>query len=184
MRPWAPTSFDFATFYNVYSNLLGAQLGSSSVIVGPPTRIVVPLDSNDSTRGRTYGAEIATEWQPMDGLRFRTAYSLLRMDLESDERNAVVEASSSNPRHQGFLHASDDLSPTIKLDGILRGGTRLSSPGTVSVPGYVTMDARIAWQPAERWELALVGTNLVGGERVAFVSDIVGLVPSRVGPTA
>lgn len=183
VRPWARSSIDVATFYNLYSNLLGAQLGSSSVVVGPPTRIVVPLGSNYSTRGRTYGAEIATEWQPMDGLRLRTSYSLLRMDLESDERNAVVDAASRNPRHQGFLHASYDFSPTIRLDGILRGGTRLSS-SSASVPGYVTMDARIAWQPTERLELALVGTNLVGGERVEFVSDLIGLVPARVGPTA
>jgi iron complex outermembrane recepter protein len=183
VRPWARTSIDLAAFYNVYSNLLGANLGSGNLVVGPPTRIVVPLNTNYSTRGRTYGAEIATEWQPADWLRLRTGYSVLRMDLESDEPQAVVDAASRNPRHQGFLHASYDFSPTIKLDGILRGGTRLSS-SSASVPGYVTMDARIAWQPTQRLELALVGTNLLGGERVEFVSDLIGLVPARVGPTA
>jgi iron complex outermembrane recepter protein len=184
VRPWTRASIDVAAFYNVYNNLLGAQARASSVVVGPPTRIVVPLGSNYSTRGRTFGAEIATEWQPIDGLRLRSAYSLLRMDLESDEPNAIVDAASRNPRHQGFLHASYDFSPTIKLDGILRGATRLTSSTTVAVPGYVTMDARIAWQPSDRWELALVGTNLLGGERVEFVSDLIGLVPSRIGPTA
>ncbi len=183
VRPTQRLTFDVAGFYNIYDNGLGSSLGTGTFVAGPPARIEVPVSTNYATRGRTYGAEFASEWKPADMLRLRMGYSLLRIDVDSDERNALVEAPRRNPRHQGFLHASYDLGSSVKLDGVLRGATRLTS-STVSVPGYMTMDARVAWQATERLELSLVGTNLVGPQRVEFVPDLVGLVPSRVGPTA
>lgn len=183
VRPVERLSVDLAAFYNTYGNLRGSSIGTAAFVGGPPARIVVPVPSNYSSRGRTYGGELATEWQPFDGLRLRTAYSLLRIDLESDEPAAVIDTAQNNPRHQAFVHASYDVAPRIKLDGMLRGATRLNPSPAVSVPAYVTMDARIAWQATERVELSLVGLNLVGGERVEFVPDLIGLVPARVGPT-
>ncbi|MBL8698932.1 MAG: TonB-dependent receptor [Alphaproteobacteria bacterium] len=172
---------DVATFYNIYDDLLGTTVGGSQLVVGPPMHILVPLGMRSINRGRAYGFELATEWQPFNNLRLRASYSLLRMSIESSDAAALREAPGKNPRHQAFAHASYDVSPTVKLDAVLRGVSPLTGYGAVQ--GYVTGDLRVAWQPVERVEISLAGTNLIGGERVEFVPDLLSVVPAKVGPT-
>ena len=62
---------------------------------------------------------------------------------------------------------SDDpnLPAAIELDGVLRRVGSLPHP---AVPDYAELDLRIGWHPSARWELSLVGQNLLHAHHPEF----------------
>ena len=75
---------------------------------------------------------------------------------EVNRSNAV----GGSPRHQGSLRSGFNIGRQVELNLWLRANDRVISIDSQSIPGYVTMDTRIAWKPIKNLELALVGRNL------------------------
>jgi hypothetical protein len=54
----------------------------------------------------------------------------------------------------------------LALDAAIRAVDELPDP---RVPGYLDLDLRLAWSPAERLEISVVGQNLLHGEHAEFI---------------
>jgi len=61
-----------------------------------------------------------------------------------------------------------ELTRQVDFDVWLRYVDALRSS---NVPGYVTLDLRLAWRPLQNLELALVGQNLVDSHHPEFVPE-------------
>lgn len=159
---------DAATFYNVYENLRGNQLGTPFPN-DPlnPSYVIVPLTAINDTRGNSWGGELSAVWQPQDRWRLRLGYSYLDLDFSGSDANEVAGWS---PRHQMFLQSLWQLTEAFELDGTLRWVDELTGP---AVPAYVTADVRVGWRPSKRWELSIVGQNLFDSPHPEFQSQAV-----------
>lgn len=165
----ATVSVDVAAFYNDYDDLRDGR-------VDPPFPgngfVIVPLVLTNNAEARTWGAELALEWQPEVWARVRGGYGYL--DTEFDDPGLT----GSNPQHQGFVWASLEPMSRLELDMRLRYASRLPLE---DVPAYLTADARVGWRLDNGLDLALVGQHLLHDERVEFVSELTLLgLPARI----
>jgi hypothetical protein len=64
----------------------------------------------------------------------------------------------NNPRHQAQIRSALGLPGCTSLDLVLRYVGELPAQ---RVPAYTSLDLRLAWRPAQRLELAVVGQNLL-----------------------
>lgn len=156
-------AFDAAAFFNDYSRLRTIPLEGGSIIT-PTTNpaYLYQLDYKDGNtmEGNTYGFELVADAKPLDWWRLQLAYTFLRMDLQETGQGlyAGEDAEGESPRNQVSLRSMMDLSPTITLDTWLRYVDNLPTYG---IPSYFALDARIGWQVTPRFELSLVGRNLL-----------------------
>ncbi|APZ91271.1 TonB-dependent receptor plug domain-containing protein [Fuerstiella marisgermanici] len=170
----APTNnftWDLATFYNLYSDLqqrvvsapyFDAELGAT----------VLPIGLRNGLRADSWGFELAATMNVADDFTLHGGYSFLRLHASGGT------VGSQGPRNQLFLHSSQDLSDCVQFDLIGRYTDALASP---RVPSYFELDTRLAWQPTESTEIALVGRNLLNGAHPEFGDDaILGTLATQV----
>lgn len=164
---------DLAGFYNIYENLRTSENDTPQFELLPIPHYSVRFQSDGKMHGNTYGIELGAEWDATKWLRFKAAYTLLMMDLqtESDSTDTISLPFNvdQNPKHQFSLRSMMDLPHDVTLDLWLRFVDRL--PGIVSIDGYFTGDARLAWKPAGNLEFALVGRNLFSDHHSEFCTD-------------
>ena len=154
-----------ATFYNAYTDV-------SSTSITPAT--ILPFYFANNLAGHTYGVEFTGNLQLTDRWSLHTGYNLLKerlhvKDGQFDLSNARNE--TSDPEHQLSLRSSLSLPRRVELDAGLRWISRLQNnngpePGTV--PGYVELDARLAWHVSTQLELSIVGQNLLHGRHPEY----------------
>ena len=161
-------TLDLASFYNVYSKLIGTRAGAPEP--SPPISIT-PLNRENTLSAETYGMELACSWQISDTWRLHGTYSLLKMNLHrAPGLPASAEAAEGqSPQQQVYLQSSWDLPNHVELDLMGRfvdrlRGFNLGAPAA-GVPNviaqYVSLDARLSWRPRKHWELSVVGQNLL-----------------------
>ncbi|MGC3958855.1 MAG: TonB-dependent receptor [Verrucomicrobiota bacterium] len=174
IQPIERVSVDVAAFYNDYADLLATETGA--VIPGTPP--VLPVNWVNRIAGHTYGVEVALGWQPLDRWRLQAGYTW----FESDVTQASVGRGDgdASPEHKFSLRSSVDLGAHWEWDTGLRYVGELTS---VNVPAYLEMDMRLAWKPAQNWEIALVGQNLLDKSHYEFprgLSPLLSEVPRSV----
>lgn len=158
--------WDLAVFYNRYDKLIGIYP------IAPP-----PSIASNIGYGSTYGYELVATYEVTPDWRLRGAYSFLVEDIDYGTDGAAFLAPIGyNPRNQCFVHSSWDLTESIYFDMILRYVDRLP----VGVPHYLNMDVRLAWEPMENFEVALVGQNLLDNHHWEFL-DINGSTEVQSG---
>ena len=163
-------SIDIALFYNVYDNL--------KVFVPGPTfsdsfgATILPLVIQNGMFGKTYGVEVAETWQPTGWWRLYGAYTFLQMQLHSDlalVQSQVIGTEGRSPNHQVYLRSSWDLPRHVEFDLMGRfvgqlNGFNAGTP-TASIPNvinsHISLNARLAWRPSKKLEIAVVGENLL-----------------------
>ena len=164
-------SFDIATFYNVYDDLI---VLTPQDLVLIPGGAVVPLRQGNNMKGETYGVEVSAIWQVTDWWRLHGSYSFLQMELHAKTggQNAVQTAvlngqdyaiEHSSPQNQAYVRSSFDLPGHVELDLIGRYVDNLAG-FTPGIKGYIACDARLAWKPRENLEFAIVGQNLLDAQ--------------------
>ena len=186
-QPAARFSLDVAAFYNDYKNLRIGVFGSP--IPGPDGSLILPLTFDNRLKGETYGTELAADWYPTDRWRLYGAYTFLEMKLHADRSlpPEVITAAESNqghtPQHQVYLQSSFDVGHSVEFDLMGRYVSRLTgfNPGNIPefpdvIDAYVSMDARLAWQPLKNLELSVVGQNLLDNHHPEFSSSPQGQV--------
>lgn len=151
-------SYDIATFYNVYDDLIGSVAAPPPHLetIPPPPHMVLPIPFANSGSATTYGAELSTNWSITEYWSLAANYTFLRMVTKGVPGQA--NDPGKNPFHQVFLRSSWDLSEDVDFDLTARYVDCLTS---LAVPSYITMDLRLAWRPRKHLELALVGQNLL-----------------------
>jgi iron complex outermembrane receptor protein len=183
VEPLSRLTFDVAAYYNVYTHLRVVTPGTPDL-----ANAVIPLVVSNDMHGNSQGAELSAEWSPVTWWRIQAAYSyqLLTMNLEGNSVDTVNKgnAERSTPRHQYSLRNGFDLGRQVTVDLWLRRVDRIEQINeisqTLSVPGYVTMDVRVAWKPVRSLELSVVGQNLFAAQHPEFYSDVVNTLHSEI----
>lgn len=171
-RPLDRLALDAAAFFNVYDRLQSIEPGVPfTEQTPPPPHLVLPFAVGNKLEGETYGAELAATWEAADWWTLRGGYTHLRefFHTESGSTDTTSEdAEGDDPRNQAFVRSSMNLSHRLQVDAALRYVDSL--PGQ-QVPSYLEGDARIAWSPVKRLELAVVGQNLFDRRHPEFGTD-------------
>jgi iron complex outermembrane receptor protein len=179
-EPYKALSFDLATFYNRYLDLIGSAPAQPFFESGPPSRLVIPIVAQNNIAGASFGAEFSARWIPRSWLRLSTAYSLLELDLQGNgstpgDTASVLEGQA--PRHQLYFGVSGDITKWLRLDSDLSFRDRLHYG---NVPGYSTLDSKLSWHPRQRGEFSVGAKNLLNKQHLEFVSTQGGL-PTMLG---
>jgi iron complex outermembrane receptor protein len=183
-EPLAHLSFDIAAYYNTYTNLRVISPSVKTSVSGPPAYDVQHFILSNDMHGHAVGVELAVDWTPVDWWRLQTSYSYqkLTMYLDGTSIDSINKGNAQGdvPQHQFSVRSGFDLGRQVSLDLWLRGTDRIVSIDGVSVRGYATMDARLAWKPFKTLELSLVGQNLFESHHPEFIPEYINTLPSEV----
>ncbi|HEX5162273.1 MAG TPA: TonB-dependent receptor [Steroidobacteraceae bacterium] len=164
-------SFDLATFYNDYDKLASLELGDP--FVDGDGRTVFPIVNQNLTRGRTYGAELQAEWEPLDDWRLTASYSYIDMELTAtgQDANRGEWVEDSTPRNiaglRSFYTCGDfDIDAQLRYQSEI-GRQSLDATGA-GIDGYTELDLRFGWRASTQWEISLVGQNLLHDDHIEF----------------
>jgi iron complex outermembrane recepter protein len=159
VQPHEKLFVDLAAFLNDYDEL-------RSLEPTPPTGL--PLVQRNRLDARTSGAELSFKYQVAPWWRLSGNYRYLHKELrprpDSRDPNRGSLEGNDSP-HLFSVWSSMDLPQRVTFDCILRRVAALPVP---RVPQYLELDLRVAWRPAERWEIAAVGQNLFHGQHREF----------------
>ena len=164
---------DLATFYNIYDELLTVEPSLPFLVDSSASPyLLAPAIIDNRMAGRTYGAELAVDYQLWKGVRLRSGYTFLKLEIDLDEDSAYaggLEWEGVSPQHQLSLHPSLSLPRNLELDLWGRYVCDLPDAGT-GVDGYFDLDARLGWEVNESLELNLVAQDLLEKQRVEFLA--------------
>jgi iron complex outermembrane recepter protein len=180
IQPRKTLSFDLATFYNLYSGLIGSEAGLPFFEPGPPSRLVLPAIQQNNVSGASFGGEFSAHWVPTGRVHLSAAYSFIEMAMVQSANSAVdtaAQINGSTPRHKLAMDSSVNLTRTLGL------GTELSFVDRRTyqrVPGYTQVDSKLAWRPSQAVEFSMGAKNLFNKEHVEIFSEQGG-IPSMLG---
>lgn len=164
---------DLATFYNIYDQLLTVEPGLPFLVDSPDSPyLLAPAIVDNRMGGRTYGAELAVDFRPLEGFRLRSGYTLLEMEIDLDNDSAYragLEWEGVSPQHQFSLRPSLSLPRDLELDLWGRYVGDLPDAGT-GVDGYFDLDIRLGWKVSENLGMDLVAQDLLEKQRVEFLA--------------
>jgi iron complex outermembrane receptor protein len=178
-------SLDVAVYYNEYKNLRVINPGQpyQETSAGIVTNNTQPYMLSNDMYGTALGAELAIDWTPLDWWRIQAAYSY--QDITMSDKGYVDTINKGNaegdtPQHQLSLRSGLDIGKSVSLDLWLRAVDQLPSIDSVTIPGYVTLDARLGWKPAKNLEISVVGQNLLQSSHPEFVPEYINTLQSEV----
>ena len=155
-------SFELATFYNIYNNLIASPV----IAFNPGVPPVLIAQFQNAQSAQTTGIELNGQWKIDEKWRLQGWYSFLYMQVQGAGGSALVPGNS--PTNQAYLMSSWDLPCKLEFDLMSRYVQNLP---TLDVPAYATMDARLGWRPNESWELSVIGQNLLQSHHLEFVGQ-------------
>jgi iron complex outermembrane recepter protein len=166
-------NLDAALFYNTYDNLVSRETGTLKFAPYP----LLPTEFANLMEGRTYGVELAGNWQVSPDWRLHGSYSWLKMALSAKAGGGGVIAFGevgSSPQHMVQLHSLHNLGNNLELDANLYFTSQLSfdtRPTVTRVDQYTRFDLRLGWRPSANVELNLIGRNLLQKRHLEYHAD-------------
>src|SRR5882724_6143255 len=169
---------DLSVFHNTYNRLTSfGALNFSVETSPPPLRLIATVPWANGIKGNTDGVEIAPDWKVNSVLEFKLSYSYLNMDLKNrpghSDPDTIRTDEGSSPRHEINVQSRINLPKGFEFDPTYRYVGALPAQ---LVKSYSTMDARLGWRFAERFELSFVGQNLFQPSHFEFGGDPGGLL--------
>lgn len=158
---------EISAFYSDYDDV--------SSLVGPAP--FGPLVFANPGSLRLIGGEAEVTLLPVDWWRLTLGYSLIKF-LEEEDITSVIGPATQNrshPRHQVVVRSVLDLPADLELDASVYWvdglGGLVPEPASLNdnVNGYVRLDLRLGWKPADWLEIALVGQNLTDKRHYEFI---------------
>jgi len=188
VEPTSTLSADLALFYNRYKKLSTLKSGATLEPAPQfPQQAALPLTLGNFGKAETCGLELAADYKALPWWRLRGAYSYLRiLAIEAEQGAIFTNGKADSPQHQVSLRSSMDLAKSVEFDLWLRyvsalAFTNASTTAPIPVSSYLTLDARVAWKPWNRVELALVGQNLLQRSHQEFLSQQIATQATQVG---
>ncbi len=177
----AKASLDVAGFYYHYDDLRGGQIGPPAFI--PPGYLIIPTQTDNSLNAHSYGAEVSLDWNVRPTWRLQANYSWLHMRVRGRDEptQAPSEVGDVSPTQQFSLRSALDLPHEVRWDAWLRAVSRIA---VFDIPGYVTLDMRLAWAATRRLELSVVGQNLLDAAHPEFGSMYLETLPTEIERSA
>jgi iron complex outermembrane receptor protein len=178
LQPNSMAYMTVSSFYNQLDDVLSTDLLTPLFETDPwPPHLIVPVQFGNGLQGSSAGAEITTDIRPASWWRVTANYSYLRIALSKKVGGTDVSAEKTNeggsPRHQWQVRSSVNLPAGWSTEWFLRS---VSALATGPVSGYVTSNARIAWQATPRVDLAIVGQDLHQGHHLEWPGGTGGMV--------
>ncbi|MEO8259416.1 MAG: TonB-dependent receptor plug domain-containing protein [Acidobacteriota bacterium] len=161
VRPAERVSFDLAAFANNYDHLRSQE---------PPAAPGDAVVLGNGLNARTSGAEIAATATITPRWQAHASYSYLweRFSPAAGSRDVSGGASEANdPSHLFSVRSSLDLPRRFELDAVVRYTSRLPNP---VVEPYTELTTRLGWRATDRWELSLIGQNLLHDRHEEFAA--------------
>jgi iron complex outermembrane recepter protein len=164
LQPSSSTSFEVATFYNVYDGLRSQERPAS----GAP----IPITLGNDLNAETWGAELRFNVQAAPWWRLYSSYTYFQKDLSldpgsTDPTGGVSEG--NDPENRLALRSYMNLPGRLELDAWLRYVDPLPQP---RIPAYTEFDLRLGWRATDRLELSLVGQNLLDDQHAEFWTSV------------
>ena len=169
-------SFDVATFYNTYDNLLSSY---PKVVQSPGLTQNLSVMVN-GLEAESYGAELYANWKVTDSWRLQPGYTWLTVDTRTKSSNIdtglALKNEGSSPQNQYSIRSQLSLPHNIEFDTSvyyvdnLRDTSTFQNP-MIKVPNYTRLDLRLGWRPIKALELSVAGQNLLDGRHPEFIAD-------------
>jgi iron complex outermembrane receptor protein len=164
-------SGSISIFFNDYEKVRSTSLSEPDPVFGLP----FPLFYANDLKGESYGLELSVTYQALDAWRIYGAYNLLETDVwvrkgGQDLNNALNE--TADPKHRFSLRSSLNILRNLEFDAGLRwlDSFEYNNGGTAgTVNAYTELEARIAWQVSPKFELSIVGQNLLHDHHLEYV---------------
>lgn len=182
---WAApaVSVDVAGYFNIYDDLVAVGFGSPYLVIGPAgPRIVQPLPFENTLDATAAGGEALVTVAVMPRWRVTGGYSLFTVNGRRIEGGGTSPSAptfnADAPRHQGTLRSMWTLPRRLELDTTI---FRVGALRPTGVPSYTRFDVRLAHQPQNALEFALLVRNAFDSRHFEFlsVSDLVAFTPSQ-----
>ncbi|HET6432146.1 TonB-dependent receptor plug domain-containing protein [Dyella sp.] len=144
-------TLSLASFYHAYDDLKSIEFSPAGL----------PLLWGNGMAGHSYGVEAWGSYEVNDWWRLSAGITAQRQrfHFKSGASGLLgVSQAGNDPRHYGFIRSSMNLSDRWMLDANVREVAALPEP---HLPGYVELDARLAWRASDTLDVALIGTNLL-----------------------
>lgn len=171
IQPRENFSLDLALFYNDYDDL---QIIEKAVPVNPLSDAVF---TNNLT-ANSYGLELAMDWRPLEWWRLQSNYGFLDIHTTSKGDGIAKDDAdlneNSSPTHQLSLRSMMDLDNNLSLDLWIYHVDELKKTSISidrPVSDYTSLNVRLAWHPADKLELSVVGQNLLEDHHLEFVGE-------------
>jgi len=171
-------SIDVTGFLSRFSDFETLEPGAPFLTSTPaPIHMVFPNIYENLARARTYGGELAVNWNLTKHWRISPGFSYLQMRVtpDSGSRDSGVAATSgASPKFQSQIRSLWNLSRNLQWDtsayyvAALRGAPLTTEP----VPGYTRVDTRIGYRIGEFTELSLAAQNLLAPHHWEFKNGL------------
>ncbi|MEK8051757.1 TonB-dependent receptor [Ideonella sp. DXS22W] len=174
-------ALDVALFSNRYHRLTGGSSGGQSFELAPVPHVVQLLLPGNGLHGRTRGGELVLDWRVQRGWRVQATYSHVETSVMSNSADPVSIGSAATqgagtPERLLSLRSTLALGGNVDADARLRHASAISGAATTPVPGYTTLDLRLAWHARPGLTLALIGENLLRAHHLEGAPE---LLPSQ-----
>jgi iron complex outermembrane recepter protein len=159
IRPARSVSLDITAYSNRYTDLRSQE---------PPAVAGAPFTLANGLRARTSGAEASAQFSLSTFLQARASYAYLWKDFSraADSRDITGGTSEANdPSHLFSFRAYGELPGNFELDTFLRFVSELPQP---LVGAYTELDVRLGWPIRPRFDLSIVGKNLLHDAHLEF----------------
>jgi iron complex outermembrane receptor protein len=158
LLPRSNVSLEASVFYNEYDDLRSQEA----------TPFITLANLYD---GHTTGVELSGSVQPHSRWLVHASYTGQRVSLKPlpesrDTTNARAEA--DDPSHMFSMRSYLNLPGDIELDGFFRAVGKLRAS---SLPGYQELDMRIGWQASDRFDVSLIGRELLHPRHAEFAGS-------------
>lgn len=156
-RPSNKLNFESNLFFNDYSELRSAEIGSAKLSNG---LLVVPVTPGNNGFGEAYGFELNATWKVNPIWTLSSYYTYLKMTLHKKDGSTDTEFAKTeglSPQNQFHIRSHLDLPHNFELDNHLYFVDNL--PGG-DIDSYIRFDTRLAYHPTDNVELSIVGQNL------------------------
>ncbi len=170
-QPHETLSLDISAFYNVYRNLRSFEPADIFLETSPVPHLILPVYMSNKLHGRTYGFEVAVNWNITPNWLLKMGYANLTYRLyrdpdSKDPFNFHSDSTSNTPRHQVNIASIIDLPRGWHLGAYLFVMDRLY--GMDFIPGYYRLDVSLGWHVNKDVSLSLVMQNLLKRKKREF----------------
>lgn len=180
---------DAAVFYNQFSDLRSLSLGGptcepsgASPLLDPAclftsTHVVQPLLIGNEDGYDAMGVELWVSKQVSERWRLQGGYTYFRTTESASGTALQLGVVEDSPDHQLSLRSSTDINDSLEFDVMLRWVDELKAQ---QIDAYTALDLRLAWAPLPSLSVAAVAKNLIAGDHLEFMSELIDLAPVQV----
>ena len=172
-------------FISDYQNLFSREPGDpilSEDSSGMPY-VLLPLNYENKLTGVFSGVEFAVDWKVSDSFSLAATYAYLHVDMDQGDSQdlSVKDDWESSPENIATLRGHFSFFPETETDVIFRYVDRISDS---DIDSYIESDIRLAWEPGQTWEVALILRNLIESSHQEYGFDVIQTPLSEVERSA